>query len=79
MDKLRREIRKIAGKDAPTQICALCGRASRRTRTLCKRGRHLMVGYYRPRLSAEEMFKLPQGESDVCSDRPGCGWRQYKE
>ena len=76
---LRSQIRKVAGADAPGQTCALCGKVSHATRTVRKQGRHLVTeGYYLPHLSEEELYKLPQGESDICTARGDCEWRQFE-
>lgn len=41
-------------------------------RWVYKQRRRLAVGYYRPHLSADELYRLAPGESAVCTDRQRC-------
>lgn len=58
--------------------CALCYRSNEAgvksdfLRTVCKRDRRLLDGWYRPHLSADDLYRLPNGESDVCTNRRAC-------
>ena len=68
--------------------CALCGQADRdirsdHTRTVWldksrrqNRGGQLDAGYFRPRLTLEEKYRLPSGRSTVCANRIACARRQ---
>lgn len=61
-------------------VCALCGKAHEYTgywRWVYKRNDRLEDGYYKPRLSEEELFLLAWGEQVVCTDRRGCNRRRF--
>ncbi len=70
-ESVRRAIRRRAG-NPPREVCALCGKHTAAFRTVCKRSGHLQAGYYRPRLTEDELYLLQSGESAVCTNRAWC-------
>lgn len=63
-------------------VCALCGKEHEYTgawRRIYKRGNQLMDGYYKPRLSEQEMYMLAWGEMIVCTNRQGCQHRRMSK
>ncbi len=77
LDQLQ-TLRKIGSGGVPVKAkCALCGSEIARYRHVRKSHRELSTGYYRPRLSEEEMFLLPDGaEVAICVDRRACSQRR---
>ena len=71
-------LREIGSGGAPVKAkCGLCGSEIARYRHVRKSHRELSTGYYRPRLSVEEMFVLPDGaEVAICVDRGACRERR---
>lgn len=65
-----------------TYKCSLCGKEHKETsmsyRWVRKGYKHLVQGYYMPRLSEDELFKLKDGEQVICTDRRGCERRRVK-
>ena len=74
-ESVRRAIRRLAG-EPPREVCALCGKRTVAFRTVCKRSGHLQEGYYRPRLTEDELYLLKSGESAVCTNRAYCRQRR---
>ena len=35
-------------------------------------------GFYEPRLTSDELYKLSRGETNICTDRQGCRNRQLE-
>ena len=64
--------------------CALCdnpdsnAKASDYLRCTRKGYKGLSDGYYKPRLTIEELYKLPSGEIWICTNRGACQERQTR-
>ena len=63
--------RKISSDDLKRE-CALCHHMVIAYRYIRKIGKHLSIGYFQPRLTEQELFELPQGESTICQNRTQC-------